>query len=46
MLRVVKERPVSSVTSQFVAWCCDWLVAAGETALVFVWDNATWDLSA
>jgi hypothetical protein len=45
-LRFVQERPVSAVTTQFLNWCCDRLGAAGKTAFVLVWDNASWHISA
>jgi hypothetical protein len=44
-LRFVAGRPVSGVTTQFLAWCCDRLAAAGKTALLVIWDNASWHLS-
>jgi len=44
-LRFVEGRPVSPLTTQFLAWCCDRLAAAGTTALVLVWDNAGWHVS-
>jgi transposase len=44
-LRFVDGRPVSAVTTRFLAWCCDRLAAAGKTALLLVWDNAAWHLS-
>ena len=44
-LRFVDGRPVSGVTTQFLAWCCERLAAAGKTALLLVWDNASWHLS-
>jgi len=44
-LRFVDGRPVSAVTTQFLAWCCDRLAAAGKTTLVLVWDNAPWHVS-
>jgi len=44
-LRFVDGRPVSTVTTQFLAWCCDRLAARGKTALLLVWDNASWHLS-
>lgn len=44
-LRFVDGRPVSAVTTQFLAWCCDKLVGAGKTALVMIWDNAAWHTS-
>ncbi len=39
------SRPRSSVTTQFLAWSCAKLVAAGKRALLLVWDNASWYLS-
>ena len=45
-LRFVDGRPVSPITTQFLAWCCDRLQAAGKTALLLVWDNAAWHISA
>ncbi len=44
-LRFVDGRPVSALTTQFLAWCCDRLAAQGVAALVLVWDNAGWHLS-
>ena len=38
-------RPLSGVTTPFLAWCCDELAARGTTALLLVWDNAGWHLS-
>ncbi len=45
-LRFVDGRPVSGITQQFLADCCDRLTARGTTALVLVWDNASWHISA
>ena len=45
-LRFVDGRPVSAVTTQFLAWSCEQLAAAGKTALLLVWDNASWHKSA
>jgi hypothetical protein len=42
--RFVDGRPLSSLTTAFLAWCCD-QVAVGTTHLVVVWDNAAWHLS-
>jgi len=42
LLRFVDGRPVSGVTTQFLDWCCDRLAAQGKTALLLVWDNASW----
>src|SRR5262249_16573321 len=44
-LRFVAGRPVSAVTTRFLGWCCAKLAAAGTTALLLVWDNASWHLS-
>jgi transposase len=45
LLRFVEERPVSNVTTQFLAWCCEMLKAEGKRVLVVVWDNAAWHVS-
>ena len=45
LLRFVDGRPVSAVTTQFLAWCSKRLAARGETALLLVWDNAGWHIS-
>ncbi len=44
-LRFVAGRPISGITTQFLAWCCGQLTVAGKTALVLVWDNASWHVS-
>jgi DDE superfamily endonuclease len=44
-LRFVDGRPVSAITTQFLAWCCAKLAAQGKTALLLVWDNAGWHIS-
>ncbi len=44
-LRFVEGRPVSPITTQFLAWCGDRLAAQGVTTLVLVWDNAGWHIS-
>jgi len=45
-LRFVDGRPVSSITTQFLSWCCENLEAAGKKkVLVLIWDNATWHIS-
>jgi hypothetical protein len=44
-LRFVEGRPISSVTTQYLAWCCERVAAAGKTALLLVWDNASWHIS-
>jgi hypothetical protein len=45
LLRFVDGRPVSALTAQFLAWCCDRLAARGKAALLLVWDNAAWHVS-
>jgi hypothetical protein len=44
-LRFVDGRPVSAVTTRYLAWCCTKLAAAGKEALLLVWDNASWHVS-
>jgi transposase len=44
-LRFVAGRPVSAVTIAFLAWCSAQLAAQGFTALVLIWDNASWHRS-
>jgi transposase len=44
-LRFVTGRPVSVVTSDFLAWCSAQLAAQGFTALLLIWDNASWHRS-
>jgi hypothetical protein len=44
-LRFVDGRPISGVTTQYLAWCCAKLAVAGKTALLLVWDNASWHIS-
>jgi transposase len=44
-LRFVDGRPVSAVTTRALDWACAKLAAAGKTALLLVWDNASWHLS-
>jgi transposase len=41
----VDGRPVSAITTQFLAWCAAQLATAGTTTLVLVWDNASWHVS-
>ena len=45
LLRFVDGRPVSAITTQFLAWCCARLAGEGKTALLLVWDNASWHVS-
>jgi hypothetical protein len=44
-LRFVDGRPISGVTTPFLAWCADKLATAGQTAWLLVWDNASWHIS-
>ena len=44
-LRFVDGRPLSVVTIPFLDWCCSKLEAQGKTALLLVWDNASWHIS-
>jgi hypothetical protein len=44
-LRFVAGRPVSAVTIAFLAWCSAPRVAQGFTALLLIWDNASWHRS-
>jgi hypothetical protein len=43
--RFVTGRPVSAVTIAFLAWCSARLAAQGFTALLLIWDNASWHRS-
>jgi hypothetical protein len=45
LLRFVRGRPVSAVTTAFLAWCCEKLAVQGFTAWVLIWDNASWHKS-
>jgi hypothetical protein len=44
-LRFVTGRPLSAITTQFLAWCAERLATEGKTALLLVWDNAPWHIS-
>ena len=44
-LRFVDGRPVSSITTQFLAWCCGDLEKRGKKVLLLIWDNASWHVS-
>jgi transposase len=44
-LRFVTGRPVSAVTIDFLAWGSAQLAAQGFTALLLIWDNASWHRS-
>jgi DDE superfamily endonuclease len=43
--RFVAHRPVSGSTTRFLAWCCAQAAARGKTALLLIWDNASWHIS-
>jgi hypothetical protein len=45
LLRFVEGRPVSQVTEAFLAWVANRLATEGKTALLLVWDNASWHIS-
>jgi hypothetical protein len=44
-LRFVDGRPVSSVTTQFLAWCSAQLERQGVRVWALIWDNASWHVS-
>jgi DDE superfamily endonuclease len=44
-LRFVTGRPVSAITTEFLAWGCAGLEAEGKKAWLLVWDNASWHIS-
>lgn len=44
-LRFVEGRPVSAVTTSYLAWCAERAAARGMRFLVMVWDNAPWHVS-
>jgi len=44
-LRFVADRPVRAVTVAFLTWVCAKVTALGKTALLLVWDNASWHCS-
>jgi transposase len=46
LLRFVDGQPDSAATIAFLDWCGEQLAAAGKQALLLVWDNASWHLSA
>ena len=45
LVRFVEGRPVSQVTEDFLDWVCTRLKEEGKTALLLVWDNASWHVS-
>jgi transposase len=44
-LRFVDGRPVSHVTTAFLAWVCERMAAERKRLLVLLWDNASWHVS-
>ncbi len=44
-LRFVDGRPVSAITTQFLAWCCGQLETQGVPVWALIWDNASWHVS-
>lgn len=44
-LRFVRGRPVSALTTEFLAWSCQRLEERGKRALLLIWDNAGWHIS-
>ena len=44
-LRFVDGRPVSALTTSFLADCCARLTARGQRVLLLIWDNASWHIS-
>jgi len=44
-LRFVDGRPISGLTTQYLAWCVAQAAALGKTTLVLVWDHAGWHAS-
>jgi hypothetical protein len=44
-IRFVAARPVSTITIAFLTWVCAKLTAWGKTALLLVWDHASWQRS-
>ena len=45
LLQFVERRPVSAETTAFLAWCSARLAAQGRTAVLLIWDNASWHIS-
>src|SRR5215210_2609486 len=45
LLRFVEGRPVSRVTTEFLAWAAHTLAKDGKRVWVLVWDNAAWHVS-
>lgn len=45
LLRFVEGRPISQVTCDFLEWTAKRLFEDGKTAMLMVWDNASWHIS-
>jgi hypothetical protein len=45
LLRFVQGRPVSHVTTAFLAWLAQRMAAERKRVLVLIWDNASWHSS-
>jgi len=45
LLRFVEGQPMSDFTINFLTWCCEHIETQGKTALLMVWDNASWHIS-
>jgi hypothetical protein len=45
LLRFVERRPVSAETTALLAWCSARLAVQGLTAVLLIWDNASWHIS-
>src|SRR3954463_6560673 len=45
LLRFVEGRPVSRITTEFLAWGASRLAEDGKRVWVLVWDNAAWHVS-
>jgi hypothetical protein len=44
-LRCVDGRPISALTTQYLAWCCAELQVLGKQAPLLIWDTASWHVS-
>lgn len=41
-LRFLDGRPVGAVTTVLLEWCCQQAAPRGKTALLLIWDTASW----
>ncbi|MEO7002864.1 MAG: transposase [Ktedonobacterales bacterium] len=44
-LRFVDGRPITAITTQFLAWCCERLEQQRVPVWGVIWDNASWHVS-